>query len=195
MKHKYIKATSIKNITITLIVIIIGISSIGIYFAFDKIDTLAKEIQSEIKKTPILGIKTDNTQALSSLQTEITKYQPIIDQINKLASNSENTKSQTMQDLNTYAAANNITISNYNFSGQTNMTALNSATTINTSIQASNVIITINSPIEYKSLIKFLKSIETNTPKMQVKNLTISADQSSSNKVKVEPITIEVYSR
>lgn len=195
MKKNRLKASSLKKAMTTMIILIITLTGVGVYFAFDKINTLAVEIKNEITKTPILGIKTDNTQALTRLQSDITKYQPIADQLINLTTSSENTKNQTMQDINTYASANNIKVSDFNFpekntSNASPTTALNSANT-----NTSSVVITITNNISYVSLLKFIKSIETNIPKMQIKNLSISSVQNSTNNVKVEPMTIEVYTR
>lgn len=195
MKKQMIKATTLKNIMTTLIVIIVCFSAVGIYFAFDKIDTLAEDIKSEIEKSPILGVRTDNTQALTQLKNDITKYQPIADKLNSLSITSGNAKSQIMQDINTYASANSIAISNFSFSDQSQTSSPMSMSTPNTSLTTSQVTITIPNAIEYNNFLKFIKSIETSIPKMQIQNLNISKDQSSPSKIKVEPIKIEIYTR
>lgn len=191
MKKTRLKASSLKKIMITMIIAIITLTGGGVYFAFDRINTLAIEIKDEIAKTPILGIKTDNTQALARLQGDITKYQPIADQLTGLKTASENTKNQTMQDINAYANANNIKISDFNFP-EKNAAQTSSSTSLT---GVSSVTITLTNNVSYTSLLKFIKSIETNIPKMQIKNLDISSVQSSADTVKVEPITIEMYTR
>lgn len=96
------------------------------------------------------------------------------------------------QDIDKYASETGVTISEYK-------TASSPATTANTllagGVQSNFISVAIKNPTDYSSLLKFIKAIETNIPKMKLTNLKIARDGDSGVNVNVDPLTIEVYTK
>lgn len=182
-----IKATSVRKL-LTVITIIVSIASIaGYYYTQQGLTILANEVKQAISKSPNANIS-NNVQTTKQLQAQIDQYQPIANQLDNLSIPSDNAKNQIMQDLGKYASVNGITISNYNFNGQ-------SATTGSTGGQQTiTVTISISNSVSYAKFLKFLKSIESNLPKMQITSLSVNT-QGNPNNIKIDSMAIEAYTR
>jgi len=190
MKNPRIKATSLRTVMIVSILIIITILTVGFYFAQDWLNT---QIAESDKTTIGSSVVNKNAASVKKIQDEITKYQASATKANTLIVSSQDYQSQIIQDLKKYAAANNITISTYSFSQSTS-----SDTKASVSIKGvtSNFInITLNDSIKLTNLIKFLKSIEVSVPKMQLTGINVTPIPNSQDSVRVEPLTIEVYTK
>jgi len=189
MKKSSLKATSLRNFMFISIIVIIIILVIGFYFIQDWMKNEAMTFGQTTSSTTA----TKDAAAVKKLQDEITKYQAAATSANALIASSQDYQSQTIQDLKKYASANNIDIDNYSFD-QTTSKEVKSSVTIN-GVKSNFITITLDNSIQLTDLIKFLKSIETNTPKMQLSGINISPVPDTKGLVKVESLTIEIYNR
>ena len=64
-----------------------------------------------------------------------------------------------------------------------------------TGIQSGFVTVTIKNPVDYNGLLKFIRAIETNIPKIRITGLNIKHVTDSDSSITVDPIVIEVYKR
>lgn len=193
MKTKQnIKATSVRKL-LTVVMIIVSIASIaGYYYTQQGLTILANEVKQAISKSPNANIS-NNVQTTKQLQAQIARYQPIATQLDNLSIPSDNAKNQIMQDLGKYASANGITVSNYNFNGQSGATGSSGGLSSGNQ-QTVTVTISISNSISYAKFLKFLKSIESNLPKMQITSLSVNT-QGNSNNIKIDSMAIEAYTR
>jgi hypothetical protein len=174
---------------IVIIVLFIGSSAFGFYYVQDKLNTFATSVGQTIAESVVGGT---NTQAITKLQAKITEIQPAADKANTLTTSSQDYQNQMVKDLNKYAANTGITITDYNFTVQAPAGAKSA------SIGGAGtgfITISLGNPIPFANLMKFLKSIESNIPKMQISGINLSRSQSPANSVTVEALTIAVYTR
>jgi len=188
MKNNRSKAKSLRIALSTLVFIAIGLSAMGFYFAQDWLGTYAQTVGQTMAKSTI---NVTGAQGLSELLQALNDKQYIVTKLDNLIAPAQNYQSQIINDLSKYAATSGVTITDYNVS--TPKTA-STATSSISGLGISYVTITLSNPMQITSLIKFLKLIETNLPKMQLSGISISGE-ASNTAITVEPLTIGVYTK
>jgi hypothetical protein len=185
-KHEF-KATTLRLILMVTILFIVCTASAGFYFAKNYLVNFATEVDNN---SPTKTNVEQGTQTVDSLRKDIESHKAIATKANKILAPSQGYETLIISDLKKFATKNNIQISEYTFS-QLNAND-NTLTTI-PGAQIAAVKITLGNPITYTSFVMFLKDVENNLPKMQVRGIAITRDTTSSNSITVEPITIESY--
>ncbi len=188
-KHKQ-KASSLRTILILMIISIIGLSAAGFYFVQDWFS----EIATDINKSATTVSTTDNSssQALKQVRDEIVANQSLVDKAESLVVPVDKYQ-QVVDDIKRYASNNDITISKYDLE-EPQKTSIPSSTTIS-GITSRYITITIENPVPIKNLLQFFKAIETNSPILQIVGVNISRYQDSTDSVSIDPIIIEVYTK
>lgn len=185
MKKSSMSATTLKAILGTSIVLIIGLAGVGFYFAQDWLRSQAVEVSHAIADSN----SSDSTiQSLNKLQQELETRQDIITKTNTIMTSSSTYQTQAVEDLTTYATASGITISNYAFPAAT-------ATSATQVVPLTQVTVTLSSPVTYTSLLKFMTAIEGNLPKMQITSVNLGRAASNPQSVKIDQLTVAVYTR
>ena len=174
MKKSGQQASSLRIILAILIVLIFLGSIVEFYFAKQYITDAAIKYNQSTAATN----STSYRSAAKKLQNDITQYQPVADKATTVFVSSQDYQSKMIGDLKKYAANDNITISNYTFDKT-----------------AASVNVVIANPVKFTNLIKFIKEIETNTPKMQLNGIDISSVQNNNGYVTVKPLTIKAYTK
>ncbi|TAL14161.1 hypothetical protein EPN95_04110 [Patescibacteria group bacterium] len=185
MKKKGLSAVTLRGILGTSIVLLILLAGVGFYFAQNWLHTFAVSVSHTIADS-----KASNTglQSLHTLQDELSNQQDIITKTNSLFASSTSYQTQAVQDLSTYATATGITITNYSF-------PVGAPTTTTSTLPNTQVTIGLGSPVSYTNLLKFITEIEGNLPKMQVTGISLSRISGDSSSVKIDQLTIAVYTR
>ena len=181
MKKTNTKASSLRSIMVMLLFLAIGLSAVGFYYAQVWLNDFAISVGQVVAKSTT---NSTSPQGISQLQSTMSSKQTVIDKLNAFTVSSQDYQSQAISDLNKYAANNEISISDFNV-----------ASTTATAINVKNITIKLANPVQISSLIKFLKSIETNLPKMQITEITIKDNSSKAGTVNVDPLIIEVYTK
>ncbi len=122
-------------------------------------------------------------EELQSLRAQINEGGSLIEKANQLLATNESYQPQVLTDLRAYAERSGIKIASTDFSTTTN---------------PNKHIVTVKTqnPTSYSSLIKFLDSVESNVPKLQVVAIKLShAKSGGADAVMVEDIKIEVTTR
>lgn len=182
-KESGMKATSLRSLLISLLLLIIIGASVGFYFANNFLSEMATTIK---KENPTISSNDATIKATSSLKDFATKNKALSEKASLIAVSSTSAQNQIMSDLKKYAADASVKISGINF---------NTAQTTNSggSFTTQQVNITIENPVVYSNLIKFLQLVETSLPLMQPTGISINAVDST--KVKVDPITIKFFTK
>jgi len=185
MKKTGLTAVGLRGILVTLIVLLIGLSGAGFYFAQKWLTEFSKTVSQTIANSSTSG---HDVQSLKQLQEDLAAKQDIITKATNIATTTDNFQTQSIQDLGTYADLSGVKITNYSFPPATQAagTAAKSATSIT---------LTLQSPMSYVSLLKFMNYIENNLPKMQISTITLSRVEGNSTSVRAESMTVEVYTR
>jgi len=184
------KATSLRTTMIFAVFIIVLIATTGFYYAQGWLSEFATEVNNTTSK-PKVGESDSDAQALKQLQNEIASNQASGNKANSITVSSQNYQTQVTQDLNKYASDNSISITNYSFEKPA---GIKTSPSVNGS-QSNFVTITLSDPIPFTNLMKFIKSIESNLPKMQLTGINLSRASNSDSDVTVEPLVIEVYTK
>jgi len=191
MKKPGLSAITLRNILVTVIVLLIGLSGVGFYFAQDWLHNLAISVSHTVADSTASG---NDTQALSKLQTELSTRQDIVSKTNSIFTSSSTYQTQAVKDLTTYANATGITITNWSFTTPAVAPAAAAAAAAST-LPTTSVTITLGSPVLYTSLLKFMGEIEGNLPKMQISSINLSRIAGDNTSVKIQQLVIAVYTR
>lgn len=189
IKKPRIKATTIHTTMSVAIVMTIGLSVLGFYFAQDMLKTFETEVDSVVSRSTLN--KTSSSQTKMSSE-DIAKYQAPYKKSLALTTSIQDYQTTITKDLNQYASINGISITDFGFSKTAIMT---NATLQNSGISTNQVTIKLSNPVNFTGLMQFLKSIESSAPKLQPTGINITSVPSSDNTVTVEPLTIEFYTR
>lgn len=180
-----VKATYLRNIMIVALIVMVGVSVGGFYYAQDWFQKYATS--SNINAVdPMTGARIEQGQ--NQIQNNDPDQQIATNKANSLVAPSLNYQSKIEQDLNKYASVTGVTIT------KTNTSSI-SPETLSGGIKLNTITITLGNPVAYTSLIKFLKTVETNIPKMQLTGINISQSANPKGSVAVEPLIVEFYTR
>jgi len=190
MKKPQLNASSIRTLLI-IILIIIGVFIVGgFYYAVGWLDKYAANIYTDLPPSSSTEI---SPKELGLLQTELYEQRVVIDKAASITASRKDYSSKIQQDINRYAGATGIKVTEF---GPAKAPATQStATPLVSGIQASYISITIQNPVAYTNLMKFIKAIETNLPKMRLTGINLGRVENPKGYVNVEPIIIEIYLR
>lgn len=102
-------------------------------------------------------------------------------------------QNQVIDDINTYAGRNGITILSFDFP----VAALNNPAVAVApgGLKRSAITINVQGPVPYDTFMLFVKSIEQNLTKMQITSIALAPDPESRTLLSDSSISIEVYLR
>lgn len=194
MKKSKLNPTTLRTILTIIIILLIGLSSAGFYYGQTWLRTLAVSVSHTVADSKTGG---NSIQAMQKLQQDLLAQQSIANKADSLVASSQNYQNQAIQDLDTYAAQAGISILNYSFVQPTAAPVAAGGTAQTTaSTGSTSVTVTISSPVSYVKLLKFMTSIESNLPKMQVSSVNLSRDNGgASDAVTTNQLVIEVYTK
>ena len=206
MKMPNFTATSLR---LTLSVSLFAITIItGVLFYF--VDGQLKSVATEVSHTVVdANDSQNNVQTLQKIQRELENDKDIVAQANRIVADSQSYQyqDQIVSDINRYASASSIKITNIDFSPATTTSPSTSGgktqtTTPGTSapatpsgVKTTSVAVTMENPIGYSNFLQFLRSVEDNLTKMQVQRISLSKGTGNNDQVSSDVLTIQVYVR
>lgn len=185
MNKSKLNAITLRGILGTCIVLLILLAGVGFYFAQSWLHGFAVTVSHTIADSKVSGT---GLQSLQKLQNELSTQQDIITKTNAIFTSTATYQTQAVQDLSTYASASGITISNYSFPAATAASAV-------ATVPTTQVTITLTSPVSYVNLLRFMSEIEGNLPKMQITGINIARIAGDNTSVKIDQLTVAVYTR
>lgn len=183
MKSEEIKPKFLRNMLLVIVFVLLAVSGFGFYRAQDMISQLVIEANSAASRKSSLLTNNQETSSISDAETK-----ELADKANNLVYNAATLQSALKNDLNIYANNSAIDINNISIQNNTLESIYRNGV-----VKSEKVTVTLGSPLHFTSLMKFLKSIETNTPKIQITNLELTNTNANIGDVAVKPITMEVY--
>jgi len=175
---------------LAFLVIMICIFVGGFYFAQNWLNNYATDLDST---TPKSASSSNSPKQLAQLKDELSKQSVAVDKANSFILSSQDYQSQIMKDLNAYASSTGVTLEKHTLTPQPPATV--AKVSLPGGLQSNYMTITLGSPVSYIKLIKFLRAIETNIPKIRLTGVSISHTTGPDDSVSVEPLIIEVYTR
>lgn len=197
-KKTEFKATALRSLLASVLVIIILAASVGFYFAQDYLyNTFVKQ---DISSPGKLDTGTDD---IVTVQNKITARQTLATAADGIFEPKDTYQTAAATDFNRYAADNGITISSTDWkesaSNASNGLATpgmpTSGSSTLTPYKSYQATLTLKNPIVYDDYFKFLKAIETNAPKMQITEISVSPSSSKKNYITSDKLVVEVYTR
>lgn len=123
----------------------------------------------------------ENINELQNLKDQITSNGTMIDSANSIFATQENYQQQAVVDARKYA-----TLAGVNLL----------STTFNDSSSGAKLFtVTLSSPTNYNGLIKFLRGIEKNMPKMETQSIELSRSDSGNGSITVANLTLVIHTR
>lgn len=206
MIEKQMNGLSPTNLRIILCIsmaILILFSGVGFWFFKEALTSQAVGVRDAVAKATVSDNDIVNLQ---NLQQQLEKDSVAVKRTQNIVADSKSYQyqDQIIKDLNTYASAANITLSNYTFNSSptTSGTAPAPGTTATATpaapsgLKTTSVSITIKNPVDYESVMRFIHSIEINLTKMQLTGISLAKDNGTSDTgFTINPLTLEVYIR
>lgn len=181
---KQFNALAMRNILIALVVIVFAGLVGGFYYFYEQLKDQSSEVSATLTRLADTGAMPQATTDHSQLQAELDRNRGVIEKLNRLSIPSSNLQSQTIQDINRYSKASGIAVENYTFG----------PTADNSNLQPNDVTVILKNPINYENLIRFMRLIETNLPKMQIQGVSITSGGDGQD-VTVRQLVIGVTAR
>lgn len=199
MKRRGLTATTLRASLSASLFLIILVAAAGFYIVNNGLRSLATDVSHA---TADASASRTTITTLQQLQEKLEANREVIQRASNIVAESQSYQYQDeiIRDLNNYAAAAGITITNFNFdtqqatgnqdqSGQTGAQSTAPPSGINSTL----VSVTIQNPVSYDNLLRFFYSIEQNLTKMQITNIALTAADGS--ELSSDELTIEVYIR
>lgn len=195
MKRRTLNATTLRASLALSLFLIILIAAAGFYMVNGWLRDLATDVSHA---TADASASRTTIGTLQQLQETLEANRQVIERADSIVAESQSYQYQDeiIRDLNNYAGAAGLTITNFNFDTQADTqegTEEQSTTpTPPSGINSTLVSVTLQNPVNYDSLLRFFYSIEQNLTKMQITNISLTK---SENEITSDDLTIEVYIR
>lgn len=197
MRRRKITATTLRTILSLSLLLIIILAAGAFSVANNQLQHLATDVSHA---TADASASRTTITTLQQLQETLDENREIIERASNIVAESQSYQyqDQIIQDLNNYAAAAGLTLTNFNFAAQDDTTTTQEGETTQnipppSGINSTIVSVTIQNPINYDNLLRFFYAIEQNLTKMQITNIALTAGDG--NDVSSDALTIEVYIR
>lgn len=178
MKKSSMKATSLRSLLVLLVLLVIGGIAAGFYYGLGRV----KEYAVEVSHTNADARAAEQQVGeLQKLKTTLANSESLVKKANQLFATESTYQTRAIQDVQRYANRAKITITDTSFPEAQQ------------SSDSHTLTISIGSPTTYSNFIRFLESIESNLPKMQVTGITVS--RVSDSTIAVEDINIKIFTR
>jgi hypothetical protein len=198
MKRRGLTATTLRTALSFSLLLIILLAAAGFSVANGWLRDLATDVSHS---TADANASRTTITTLQQLQEKLDANQEVIQRASNIVAESQSYQyqDQIIQDLNNYAAASGLTLTNFNFETQADSSD-NSEDQESTQgvappsgINSTLVSVTIQNPVNYDNLLRFFYAIEQNLSKMQITNISLTSAEGSD--VASEALIIEVYIR
>lgn len=182
-----------------VLIIAIGIA-IGYSFGIQQLRGYAVEVSH---KKVDAAASNGNIQSLQKLDQQLTGYQDVLKKAESLKITSEFPEFRIVEEVQSVARKNGITISSYSYGSGGDSTATSdtsssptgtpAATTTPTASGTISLTVNISSPVNYKKLLQFIYDVEHHIPKMEISGVSISPSTGGSDSVSTEALSIQMY--
>jgi hypothetical protein len=178
-------ARSVRTLLSVSLVLLTFAAGAGFYFGLQKVNEAALEV-THASQDAVAGIA--QVEGFKELQVQLDQAKLLVTKADTIFAPSANYQGQALLDLQAYATASGITITNTEF-GDTTDNGANGAVT-------RPVTITLAQPVSYTGLLRFLQLTEGSLPKLAVNGVKITRLPDASNgQVGVAPITLRILVR
>ncbi|HEX6258116.1 MAG TPA: hypothetical protein VFZ48_01395 [Candidatus Saccharimonadales bacterium] len=195
MKHR-LSAVGLQRLLVISLIFLIGLSSFGFYMLGDLLRTTALA-SNHAKIDATLG--RNDVEQLERLEAYLNDNEQTVRRASGIVADTKEYQyqNQIVADINTYAGRAGVTVLGFNFSATTSTDpkTQNTQGTNTGGIKTLPAILTLKNPVAYRNFLRFIKAIEQNLTKMQIKGITMSPETSNSANITNPTIELEIYVR
>lgn len=149
------------------------------YFSLDYLKDYAQLVNTKVIDSEASA---KQVQQLQSLESQLDEENGLIARANDIFATNSNFQAQAIRDVNHYADLAGLNVTTTTFEGE------------NPSPTSRSFIVEIESPAPYQSLIRFLRGVENNIPKMEVTELKVSRTAAGSGgQVNIENVIMVIH--
>lgn len=180
-RNKPSAAAQFRMLLILCFILTIAGSAGAYLLSLDYLKDYAKEVNMKVIDSEA---STRQVQQLQVLESQVDQDDGLISRAGDIFATEGNFQSQAIRDVNRYAELAGLNVTTTTFRD-------------NSPIPSSRtLVVDIQSPASYQGLIRFLRGVENNIPKMEVTELNISRTSSGAgDQVNIENITIAIHIR
>lgn len=193
--------TKLRLVLIATIGILVVVAAVGFWLFRSYLIEYSGNVRAAAKEA---NVSSNDIANLQKLKTQLEDDKVAVTRTKNIVADSQSYQyqDQIINDLGVYAKSSGVVISAYNFTSDSATTTANSSSTgatapqtaSPTGLKSTSVSITLKNPVDYKSVIKFIHSIEANLTKMQLSGVSLTRADTK-EQVTANPLTIEVYIR
>ncbi|HJP80867.1 MAG TPA: hypothetical protein VJ841_00520 [Candidatus Saccharimonadales bacterium] len=202
MKSTPMTATKLRLIlSSTLILIAVATAGAFIYF-YGPLQSFAVEANHASVDA---AASENNLATLQKVKEFLAKNSSVVERAQEIVADSKSYQyqDQIITDLNKFASASGLSITNVDFAGANPVAPSTStgsqqqtqaAQPAASSLRSTSATITLKTPVDYNAYLNFVHAIEQNLTKMQISKLSLSHDEAAGgNAIISEALKIEVY--
>lgn len=197
-------AQKLRIVLFIVMIAIVALAAGGFMYAKSGLDSYATTI-SQLNADAESG--DSNIQTLRKLKTTLDEERTTIERARSVVASSSDYADKVISNISSIASQSGVTITSIEFTDNASAagtasgaaqtaqgtTTAPAATGAPAGLTKKSVLVSIKTPLDYDTLMRFIGAIESNTLKMQLTGLTLTAD--SNGQVTTQALTIEVYVR
>jgi len=200
-----LRATTLRAILIVILVLVIGLSSVGFYFGYSWVKAFALEVNTAVTNAHTAQAPASSVST-KAMQETLTKEAPVIAKLATFYASPTDFQSKAIQDITNYAQKSGLAIGDVTLGGATTTTTTTTTPTTTTpsptptaaagAASTASLTVKLSAPVNYNSLLKFITYVQNSLPKMQIKSLTLQhAPNSKSGIVSLDSLVIQVVTQ
>jgi hypothetical protein len=190
-------ATKLRSILITVVLLMFIGTGVGFYFGYGWVAGYSNDVGATVSKA---NASNNLSGSLTTLQANLAKQQQVAQLANSLYANSTNWQTQAIKDINTYAQASGISVTDFTLgtgtAGSTPATTTpvaGASPAVAGATPSQTISITLSPPVSYTAFLKFMTYITYSIPKMQISGIELSRPTDGSNSISITSLSIGVY--
>lgn len=173
------KASSFRSLLIFVFILTLAGGSWLYYTTLTQLQELAVEASHRLTDA---DASAQQIQTLQTLKAQLDQDSGLIKKAESVFSTPDTYQSQAIRDIRNYAGLAGINVKSTTFKEDT-------------STNSRSVVVAIESPTSYTGVIRFLRGIEGNIPKMEVSQLNLGRSSVGGDTILAEDITVIIHVR
>lgn len=188
MKKQGLKATTLTSVLIGIIFLIVVVT-IAANWQLQKMLSAETAVTYNLKRDA--KESSNNLAKAKNLETYMSQHQEEVTRAASIVAQAKTYQyqNQIIEDITRYANSAGLHVLEFSFDEQKNTAAKKSAD----SLKSTFVQVSLSKPIEYINFLRFLKLIEQNLTKMQVREVSFRPNEERPSLIDATSLGLEVY--
>ncbi len=185
------RATNLRTLLVVVLILVIGLASVGFSFAYGWIKSYALEVNQTVT-TAHASAGASAGVSVKATQATLAQEAPVIATLAQFYASPADFQSKAVQDINIYAQKSGLAIGGVTLGGGTPASGASPGATSTT----TSLTVKLTSPVSYSSLLKFITYVQNSLPKMRVQSLSLQhATGGGPDSVSIDSLVIEAVTQ